>query len=175
MRKCKLPSCKRPFEATYNSIQPCCSVKCAIELGRVKTAQKASKEHRARKKEITQDRSWHLKNTQKAFNKYIRLRDQGNCCISCQKPAKKENAGHYRSVGAAPELRFEELNCHLQCEHCNSYKSGNIGEYRIHLIKKLGIEKVDWIEGHHNPRKYTIDELKELTAHYRALVKEIER
>lgn len=171
MRKCKNIGCDKLFEPSYNSIQPCCSVKCAIELGRVKQAQKAFKEHKAKKKEITQDRSWHLKNTQKVFNQFIRLRDKGDNCISCQKPAKKENAGHYRSVGAAPELRFEELNCHLQCEHCNSYKSGNIGEYRIHLIKKLGVEKVDWIESYHSPRKYTIDELKELTAHYRTLIK----
>ena len=84
------------------------------------------------------------------------------------------NAGHYRSVGSCPELRYEELNCHLQCEHCNSYKSGNIEHYRPSIINKIGIDKVEWIEGPHLPKKYTIDDLKEIIAAYKARCKELE-
>ena len=84
------------------------------------------------------------------------------------------NAGHYKSVGSTPALRFNEGNVHLQCEHCNSYLSGNIGEYRPRLIAKIGLEMVEFLEGPHEPKKYTIDELKELIATYKEKVKALQ-
>ena len=99
------------------------------------------------------------------------MRDKNLLCISCQKPPKKRNAGHYRSVGACPELRFEELNCHMQCEHCNTYLSGNLIEYRKNLILKIGVEKVEFLESKHEPKKYTIDEIKEIKAKYKQKLK----
>lgn len=65
------------------------------------------------------------------FNRFIRARDANQPCISCgRQSGAKRNAGHYRPVGACPELRFCEINCHVQCEHCNSYNSGNLSLYR---------------------------------------------
>lgn len=81
------------------------------------------------------------------------------------------NAGHFLSVGSAPELRFHPLNCNLQCEHCNSFKSGNIGEYRPRLIDKIGLDKVEWLEGPHKPRKYTCEQLREIRAYYARLTR----
>ena len=52
-------------------------------------------------------------------------------------------------------------------------KSGNIGPYRIALIAKIGQERVDWLEGPHEPAKYTIDDLKAIHAKYKQLNKEI--
>jgi hypothetical protein len=74
------------------------------------------------------------------------------------------NAGHYLSTGASPELRYEPLNVHKQCEHCNSYLSGNIAKYRPRLIEKIGLKAVEWLESKHEPQKYTIDSLKALKA-----------
>jgi hypothetical protein len=54
-------------------------------------------------------------------------------------------------------------------------KSGNLGPYRIELIKRIGQEKVDWLEGPHEPKRYTIDDLKAIKAHYRALTRELKR
>lgn len=137
--------------------------------------QKEEKASLRKRKEELRPRSWYLKECQKWFNKFIRLRDAGESCISCgRSTGSKINAGHYRSVGSCPELRFDELNCHLQCEHCNSYKSGNIEHYRPALIRKVGAEKVEWIEGPHEPKKYTIDDLKELIAKYKKKCKEFE-
>ena len=81
------------------------------------------------------------------------------------------NAGHYRSVGSCPELRFNEENCFLQCEHCNSYLSGNIIEYRKRLADKMGAYKVEWIEGKHEPLKLTIDEIIKLISVYKEKIK----
>lgn len=83
------------------------------------------------------------------------------------------NAGHYLSVGAHPELRFDEANCHIQCEHCNSYKSGNQAQYRPRLIAKVGQAEVDRLEGPQEPLKLTIPEIQELIAKYKAKVKEL--
>ena len=84
------------------------------------------------------------------------------------------DAGHYRSVGANPELRFEELNCNSQCVRCNRELSGNVANYRINLLKKIGEENLAWLEGSHEPKRYKIDDLKEVIAKYKAKCKEVE-
>jgi len=80
------------------------------------------------------------------------------------------HAGHYRSVGAHPELRFEPDNCHAQCAQCNNFMSGNLLNYRANLLNKIGQERVEWLEGPHKKSKLSIPELKELLAHYKGLV-----
>jgi len=172
MRSCK--SCGIKFSPTFNTIQKACSVKCAIELAG-KTKAKVFKARTRKLKTIRRenDRSWHLETLQREFNRYIRLRDKLNPCISCGTTADVQYAaGHYRTVGAAPELRFNEDNCHKQCNrNCNQGLSGNIREYRPNLIKKIGLAKVEEIEGPHKPMKYTIPELKDMIKLYRAKIK----
>ena len=85
------------------------------------------------------------------------------------------DAGHYRSVGACPELRFEPLNIHRQCVKCNRNLSGNAVEYRIRLVQRIGAEKVAWLEGLHAPCKYNVDEIKAIKAKYRAMTKELKK
>jgi len=77
----------------------------------------------------------------------VRLRDSGPC-ISCQRHHDGQyHAGHYRSVGAMPSLRFNTWNIHKQCSACNNHLSGNMIDYRINLIGKIGQARVDWLEG----------------------------
>ncbi len=146
-----------------------------MEVRRQKQLTKAAKDERRqdRMKAIKlRTRSEWLRLTQGDFNAYIRERDQGKPCISCNKVVHlKRNAGHYLSTGSHPELRFNELNCHLQCERCNSYLSGNAAAYRLQLIKRIGIANVEYLEGPHEPKKYTIDELERLRAEYRSKLK----
>jgi hypothetical protein len=87
----------------------------------------------------------------------------------------RPDAGHYRSVGSAPELRFEPLNVHLQCAPCNLYLSGNLTAYRINLIEKIGLEKVEWLEGKHEPIKLTLTQIEQMKSHYRAEVRRMKR
>ncbi|BES72185.1 hypothetical protein RE428_32030 [Marinobacter nanhaiticus D15-8W] len=129
-----------------------------------------------KKKAELKPRSKVLKEAQAEFNKFIRLRDRDRPCISCGSyTAGQYHAGHYRTTKAAPELRFEELNCHKQCAQCNNFDSGNIVEYRISLIQRIGQEAVDWLEGLHAPKKYSIDDLEAIKAHYRKQNRELER
>ncbi len=170
MRVCKI--CSDEYEPR-NTLQQVCSVPCAIELQRGNAEKKKKKETRKMRREFNEkDRSYQTKLAQQIFNAYIRERDKGLPCISCgNQSGAKINAGHYLSTGAHPELRFEPLNVALQCEWCNSYLSGNIARYRINLIKKIGIEKVEWLEGPHEPKNYTLEDIIEIKLRYRAKLK----
>ena len=130
---------------------------------------------RERKVKLKSRAEW-LRAAQEIFNKFIRLRDKNEPCISCGRYHPGQwHAGHYRSVGACPELRFCELNVWKQCSPCNNHKSGNAIEYRINLVKRIGAEKVEWLERHdHEPKKYTVEECKEIIKYYKAKVKELE-
>ena len=72
-------------------------------------------------------------------------------------------------------MRYHEENVWASCSVCNNHLSGNLAEYRIRLIKKLGIEKVEWIESQPKSRKWTVQELKEIIATYKAKCKELEK
>jgi hypothetical protein len=117
----------------------------------------------------------YIKLAQQVFNKYIRLRDAGNLCISCQKKPLKENAGHFYNANNHWSVRFDERNVHLQCEHCNTYLSGNLIEYQKNLIEKIGLEEYTFLAWEaRKTRKFTIEELKEIIATYKKKCKELE-
>ena len=168
--RCKI--CREKFEPKFFLQKTCFNTECILEYSKQDKAKKWKVEKKFRK-EALKTRSDHLNELQVIFNKCIRLRDKGNNCISCNKPAKKENAGHYRSVGSCPELRLEPLNVHLQCEYCNTYLHANLIKYRINLIHKIGLNSVEWLEGNHEPKKYSIEEIKELKILYKQKIKEL--
>ena len=171
------------------STQKACSVKCAMVLAKqpanLKVARKAIDQRERReiqvRKEKLKTRGDHMREAQVLFNEYIRLRDSGQPCISCDSlpsdhdliTGSRWDAGHYRSVGACPELRFEPLNVHRQCVKCNRNLSGNAVEYRIRLVHRIGADRVTWLEGPHQPRKYTIEDLKTIKAECRAKIKDL--
>lgn len=107
----------------------------------------------------------YTKEAQAAVNRYIRARDYGKPCISCGTPHQiafggKFDCGHYRSRGSASHLRFNLLNMAGQCVKCNRNLSGNVIEYRINLINKIGIDRVERLETDNAPRKFTIEYLQ---------------
>ncbi|MCP4060771.1 MAG: recombination protein NinG, partial [Pseudoalteromonas sp.] len=68
-----------------------------------------------------------------------------------------------------------EDNCHKQCAPCNNHLSGNISNYRPALVKKIGQDRVDWLEGKHEVRKYTCEDLKEVELKYKQKLKELNK
>lgn len=173
-KKCRV--CGEKF-LPPNSLAFACSFDCAIKYGKENPKQERVQRAIFRiAKERIKTRSEHLKDAQTAFNAFIRERDKNEPCISCGRHHNGQyHAGHYRSVGACPELRFCELNVHKQCSACNNHKSGNIVEYRINLVKKIGVEQVEWLEGKHEPKKYTIEQIKKIRAEYQLKLKELKR
>ncbi|MGD1502665.1 recombination protein NinG [Vibrio harveyi] len=110
---------------------------------------------------------YRAKKAQEKFNRFIVIRDTGKPCISCGRYLPL-TCGHFRSVGACPELRFDEENAYGQCVECNGNKSGNVAEYRIQLIEKIGLERVERLEGYHPPKHYTVYDLFEIEKEYEA-------
>lgn len=178
-KKCKNPACGISFPPQRLG-QKVCSPKCGLaikdvnqEKARKAIDQLGRKEIKVRKEKL-KSRAEHLKDTQIAFNAWVRARDTDLPCISCGRHHQgKYDAGHYRTVGSNPALRFEPLNCHRQCSPCNTQLSGNIVNYRIELVKRIGAEAVEWLEGPHEAKKYTVEELKAMTAEYRAKTREL--
>ena len=170
LTKCRI--CRTPFKKMSISHKDC-SPACAIEGVKRDKAKKARKVYLSEKIRLKSRREW-LQDAQKAFNAYIRLRDKGLPCISCGRMHKGQmQAGHYLSVGAHPELRFLEINVHSQCVPCNDHLSGNIIRYRPNLISKIGLDQVEWLEGNHEPAKYSIEELQEIRRIYKEKLKNI--
>ena len=91
-------------------------------------------------------------------------------CVS-----KKENAGHYWNANNHWNVRFNELNVHLQCEHCNTFLSGNLIEYRENIILKIGEERFNILSLEaKKTRKFSVQELKEIIETYKQKVKQFE-
>lgn len=169
-RKCKV--CAEPF-VPRQPMQRVCGIDCA-KAEAVRVREKAErKEDKARRERIKPRADW-MKEAQQAFNTYIRLRDQHLPCVSCGRDHQGQwHAGHYLSTGARPELRFEPLNVHKQCQPCNTHLHGNLVNYRTELLRRIGPEAVEWLEGPHEPKKYTVDELKAIKAEYTRKAKEL--
>lgn len=133
---------------------------------------KADKKETKLKLDAMQTKPQLVKKAQTAFNAYIRARDVGKPCISCDKPldggANTFDAGHYRSVGSAPHMRFVEDNVHGQCKHCNNWLTGNHVEYRKKLLERIGQHQLELLEADNTLRKYTKEGLEEIARHYRA-------
>ena len=185
-KKCRNPECGQTFTPKRIG-QHVCSPLCGLAIKDV-NQDKAKKAiaHRERlatreAKERLKTRGDHIKDTQQTFNEFIRLRDQiaGHPCISSGRPldwsGNAVDAGHYRSRGSAPHLRFDERNCHAQSKQDNRFLSGNIADYRIRLIERIGQDEVDSLEADQTVRKYTIEDLQAIKKHYRALVREMRK
>lgn len=169
-KTCKI--CKDKFEP-QRALQIICSFKCSIEYYKKQKDKEWAKRKQVMKKELLTVQDY-IKLAQQVFNKYIRLRDKGQVCISCQKECKKENAGHYFNANNHWAVRFDENNVHLQCEHCNTYLSGNLNEYRTNLINKIGIANFELLENKaKQTRKFTVEELKQIIETYKQKIKEL--
>lgn len=146
MKKCK--HCKKPFQPTKTT-QTACSLSCAVKLAEKKEGKMILRQ--AQRKEVKEmaiklkTLADYKKDLQVEVNRLVRLIDQDCSCISCGTLNGKENAGHYYSVGARPNLRFHLMNIWKQCEHCNTHLSANLIEYRANLVKLIGEQHLEFL------------------------------
>jgi len=179
MKRCK--TCREPFVPRL-PMQAVCSPECALSHAvstrgkQQKREQIAERKADKQKRERLKSKSDWARETQTQFNAYIRLRDDAEPCISCGRyHGGQYHAGHFLSVGARPELRFEPLNVHKQCAPCNSHLSGNIVLYRQGLIKRIGLQLVEWMEGPHEAKKYTVEDLQSIKSEYASKVRQMKK
>ena len=158
----------------------------------VKKIKQEKKSHSAAKRKLKdEDRSFQLKKTQdRYFNPYIRLRDRDLPCVSCGRSdgeidysgvGGKWDCGHYKTRGAFPELRFDERNAAKQCKKCNggsgkySRKGRSVKEgFDIGMLERYGQERLDWLNGPHEAKRYTIANLKTLQRWFKRKTKRME-
>ena len=170
MKKCKY--CKEKFEPISLLQKNCFEPNCVTDWIQ-ETKQKQWTKKKAKLKSELMTLSDYTKILQQLVNKYVRMRDIGKPCISCEKPITgKTDAGHLFSVGNYPSVRFDLRNIFAQCITCNQFNGGNIHEYRKNLIKKIGITEFEDLERKaHETRKFSIPELKEMIQEYKQKTK----
>jgi hypothetical protein len=143
-KTCKI--CKVKFEL-LKPLQQVCSPACAILLSEKNKAKNEKREKTKIKKELREAAktiSTYRKELQIIINKIVREIDAGFNCISSSRAYKtNDQAGHYYSVGAYPNLRFNLHNIYSQSVADNLYKSGNPIGYTKGLIDTFGEE---WIK-----------------------------
>ena len=157
-KKCR--ACTFPFHPRV-STQVVCSPLCALKLNKMKKEKAFDQETRKLKSGI-KTRGDYTAEAQTSINCFVRLRDVKDPCISCGRfHGGRYDAGHFLPIGSSPEIRFNLWNINKQCHwNCNIKRGGNQIEYRKRLVKKIGINKVEWLEGPHDALKYTIEDLK---------------
>lgn len=176
----KCPICSTEYTPRSSLQKVCHNYQCAIAFNKKRDEELAAREQRRqerlqrddlrqRREKLKGKSEWN-REAQAAVNKFIFWRDYGNPCIACGKPLNygvrggAVDASHYRSRGAAPWLRFNVFNNNAGCVHCNRDLSGNLIPYRIKLIEKFGLHRVERIEHDNTVRKFNIEYLKRVKA-----------
>ena len=183
LKTCK--ACREKFKPD-REFQNTCGYSCAITYAKQlqdKREAKKKKDDRIALREFKKsDKPTLLQSAQKLVNQYIRMRDNGLSCVSCEydfsgyinnKVCRRvKNAGHYIAVSKSSFLRFNENNVNLQCSYCNDQLASNSAEYRKKLIKKIGIKEVEYLEANKTTLKtWTVKELQEVITIYEKKIK----
>lgn len=175
--------CHRDF-VPARPMQAVCGPVCAGRIVKKQAAERKAKlraEEKAHRDQVIRLPDL-LAEAQKAFNDWIRARDAMQPCISCgaQPPDETRlhagrDAGHYRSVGAAGALRFHEDNCHSQCVHCNQFGAGRAADYRIGLVARIGLARVEALECANAVRKWDREQVAGTRDTYRARLRALKK
>jgi hypothetical protein len=172
MAKCKF--CKKEF-TQFNSLNKVCSIKCAIELGKLKPAKvnykRVNSQLKSEAKEKLETYSQKVNKVKVIFQKWIRERDKDLPCISCgTTKASMWHASHFKKAETFSGVIFHELNTWKSCSKCNVFLNGNELNYRERLVKKIGLDQVIALEELANEtrtKKWTIEELNTIKTKYK--------
>ncbi len=174
---CKV--CKEKFTPVQFA-QAVCGYKCAMVHSYTLRKQKEQKEWKQEKavlKEKLKTLSQYEAEAKISFQKWVRLRDKNQNCISCGiNDTELFDGGHFKKAEIYSGVIFDPNNCHKQCRKCNRFLGGNELNYRQGLILRYGIEYTDAIEKKANETrnyKFTKEELIAKKMQFDILIKEI--
>lgn len=158
--------CGRQF-LPRTTLHTLCSPRCLLRESNAKEA--ADKAQFKERKEKAKSRAKWLAECQAVVNKYCRFRDMvaGKGCITCGKPHRQSfggaaDAGHFKSVGSSPHLRFYLPQIALQCVVCNRHQGGRALDFRKALIAARGIDWVEALDARNETAKFDVDYLRRL-------------
>lgn len=116
----------------------------------------------------------------KHFSDFIRLRDivEGEFCfcVTCGKPLQwkyEAECGHFQTRGK-PRTRFNEQNCHAQCNHCNNRKKGEQYRHSVRIDEMYGdgtAKKLEDLARIRGEKLHTPLALKDIAKEYRLKAK----
>ncbi|MDA3806634.1 MAG: recombination protein NinG [Thiomicrorhabdus sp.] len=140
---------------------------------------KAFRAETVRLKKTIMTRSDWIKKTKTACHNYIRARDEGKQCVTCDTVLFQGgvgggfDAGHYRDVGNSKHLEFHALNIFGQCKKCNNPAWGGHSKivYRAEIVNRIGEDLVAKIDADNEPRKYTIQDFERLEVIFKRKLK----
>ena len=196
-----IPKRKRTCRVCRNNFQPVrclqqtCSFDCEVKLGLIHAERSKAKREKAERiaeiastkilrARVNNTKTYWWKQARKYYNAWVRARDEGKECISCDtilintgKPGGDYDAGHCRSVGSAKHLEFDDRNVHGQCKHCNSSKGlgGNYHAYRAKLPSRIGQDAFDALMADQDTRSLTISDYKAIVEVSKRKLKEMKK
>lgn len=188
--RCKAPRCREPA-LPYKAF---CSPECGAIIGVALLEKQKRKEDKKRslaaKAEKAGDRAKReamkgvpelTREAQEAFNRYVRLRDNGKGCFVCGVTLRMGgvgggfDAGHIRARSQASHLRFDERNVQGECKSCNAAGSTKDHEMRAAAERLLGKEAADALYADNRVHKWQRDELRAIRDTYRAKARDLEK
>ena len=118
------------------------------------------------------------KDLQKVFNEFIRKRDEGKPCISCNEHKSTIQAGHYWAVKIRDGLRFDEDNVHGECAGCNCFDPCHLITYTENLKARIGDKRYNDLTQRANDYKqygykWSRSELEEMIKEYKLKITEL--
>jgi hypothetical protein len=188
--RCKHCKERMPAELARHVLHEDCIAPFLEVMAQKKAAARAKKERAEKRVEKARDRQRRealktiadlIAEAQVEFNAFIRARDAGQPCICCGKPFEPDrpggsvDAGHFRSRGSAPHLRFNEDNCFAQRKNCNRPGGTTYAAFRAGVLTRIGEERLAAVEANHEVHKWTRDELVAIKTTYRSKLKELKR
>ena len=153
-----------------------CDIECATKYA-FKNKEKGRKiKHKEQKKEYNANKlSTRKRAAKEACHAYIRTRDKDKPCICCGEPLGDDyHAGHFLESGNNPQIRYDEDNIHGQRAYCNTFKGGDSGFYRVNLIEKIGLDRVERLEQMKGGTvKRTADDYRDIEQRYKFMLERL--
>lgn len=124
------------------------------------------------KAQSTNPRPVAVKELDRVFSIYIRVKDSHDGfaqCVTCPTRDlwKLMQNGHY--IGRRNmAVRWDEVNCHVQCQYCNENLGGNLKVYKSFMLQNYGEDGLDALVRRANSgTKITLSEIYTLTDIYK--------
>lgn len=207
MKNRRCPHCKKKAlqsDMLLRQLKAFCDHDCFTEWAAANVSKLAKKGRQIERKEFAErkrevklnDLSHQKKLTQKVFNKmrvlqeldWFYSRGLEPTCISCGNPLGNDQwcCGHYKTVGAQSELRFDPKNTYLQHNRrCNQGLSGDIAGtktthgytegLKIRFGEVEGQKIIDYCNSPHELKNYTCEELAAMRAEFNRVIRELEK
>ncbi len=128
------------------------------------SAQNASERLRTRHRSIS-DRSVLIKEADRVHSAYIR--SISNICYTCDRTTEGIQNGHFMPRRYL-NTRWDNMNCHPQCNDCNVTKSGNLKVYEKRLRVEYGDSAIDALKKRaKSGNKVTATDIQKVIDNYR--------